>query len=792
VEAIDLALAWVAFPAVLIVLSLGCGLLVVRLLGAEFARALVPAAGFALIVVVAGFLTLADVTAELATPAVVALAIAGLALGRRSVVRPSGWALVAAGGVFAVYAAPIVLSGEATFAGYIRLDDTATWLALTDRVLEHGRDLDGLSPSTYEATLAFNLADGYPVGVFLPLGVAGRLLGVDLAWLIQPFLAFLAALLALALWELARGIAARPSLRAAIAFVGAQSALLFGYYLWGGIKELTAAMLIAATAACLAGAAAARFEPRSLLAPALLSAALVGVLSAGGLLWLAPAFVLAGAIALRGLPVRAVASRAGLLGGLIALLALPVLATGGLLPPTSAPLTDAHAQGNLIGSLEPAQVAGVWPAGDFRLDPVAELPAYLLITLMVGAAGAGLLVAARARDWGALAYVGGTLVACLAIWLLGSPWVDAKALATAAPAVPFAAGLAVAAIFARGFALTASVLGLALAAGVIWSNALAYRDANLAPRDQLAELERIGARIAGEGPTLLTEYQPYGARHFLRDADPEAASELRRRRVALTGGDLVPKGDAVDTDALDPRGLLVYRTLVLRRSPAQSRPPGAYRLDWRGDFYEVWQRGPVSPAEGDRLPLGTAVQPVSRPRCARIESFAARAGPGAGLIAAARPPVVSTSLEEASYPRAWSTPRTRAKPVPEGAGTIEARVGLEREGRYEIWLAGSVRPAVRLAIDGQPAGAVRHQLNNDGQYVRLGEAELAAGEHTVVIRFAASDLHPGSGGAAAAVGPLVLSAAEAAEAKLVRVAASDAARLCDRAWDWIELATADG
>ena len=67
-----------------------------------------------------------------------------------------------------------MLSGQPTFAGYIKLDDTATWMALTDRVMEHGRSLAGLAPSTYEATLDFNLADGYPVGVFLPLGVGAR------------------------------------------------------------------------------------------------------------------------------------------------------------------------------------------------------------------------------------------------------------------------------------------------------------------------------------------------------------------------------------------------------------------------------------------------------------------------------------------------------------------------------------------------------------------------------------------------------------------------------------------
>ena len=51
--------------------------------------------------------------------------------------------------MFAVFAAPVVLSGEPTVAGFIKLDDTATWLAFTDRIMEHGRDLDGLAPSTY-------------------------------------------------------------------------------------------------------------------------------------------------------------------------------------------------------------------------------------------------------------------------------------------------------------------------------------------------------------------------------------------------------------------------------------------------------------------------------------------------------------------------------------------------------------------------------------------------------------------------------------------------------------------
>ena len=145
-----------------------------------------------------------------------------------------------------------------------------------------------------------------------------------------------------------------PRLRSArgIAFIAAQSALLFGYYLWGGVKELAAAMLIASVAACLAGAVAVRFEPRALLAPALFAAALAAVLSAGGLIWLAPMLALAGALAVRRLAPRVAGARLALLAGIVALLALPALTTGGVLPPTASPLTDADARG------QPDRVAG--------------------------------------------------------------------------------------------------------------------------------------------------------------------------------------------------------------------------------------------------------------------------------------------------------------------------------------------------------------------------------------------------------------------------------------------------
>lgn len=781
----DLIVSWLVFPAVLLLLCGGCGLLVGSIRGVTLPGALLPGCGLAVIVVAGQLLVLADRTAELAAPVVVALAVAGAWLGRGALTRSSGLVtpLAAALVVFAAFAAPVVLSGEATIAGFIRLDDTATWLALTDRVMEHGRSLEGLAPSTYEATLAFNLGEGYPVGVFVPLGVAAGLLGTDVAWLIQPYMAVLAVLLSLALWSLAGMLTAARSWRALAAVCAAQPALLFGYYLWGGVKEVAAAMLIA-TAAGLAGRLVGPALGAGRLIPlALVAGASIGVLSAGGLVWMAPILIGTAAVALRSQGTAGIARDAAIVVAVITLAALPAVASGGLVPPTSSALTDDAAQGNLIAPLALEQAVGIWPSGDFRLSPALEPVTYALIAVAgtLALIGAGAAIAARAR--GPLLYLAAALGGCLVIVAIGSPWVDGKALATASPAIVFAAVLGAIWVARAISAPAAWIAALTVALGVAWSNGLAYRDVSLAPRDQLEELRLIGETIDGEGPTLMTEYQPYGVRHFLRRAEPEGVSELRRRTIPLRSGELVAKGFATDTDALDPAALSAYRTLVLRRSPVQSRPPSAYELAWAGDAYEVWQRpaGETQPAR--RVALGGPRLPASTPDCAALAALA-REG---DLVAARAGERVVVPLSNARYPATWASAGSRDQPRPDGAGSILAEVQVERGGEYEIWFGGSLRPAAEALVDGDPVGQVRHRLNNLGQYLSFGSAELGPGTHAIELRIGGADLHPGSGGVASAVGPLILSRGEAAETELLEVPAARYASLCGRKWDWIEL-----
>jgi hypothetical protein len=784
---------WALFPALLLGLALGCGLLLERLARVRVPGALLIPLGLAAIVVAGSLTTATDATAELTAPLAAALAVAGFASSSRwRSERPDPWVVLAATVVFGVYGAPVLLSGEATFAGYIRLDDVSTWLALTDRIMEHGHSLEGLAPSTYEATLAFNLGDGYPVGAFVPLGIGRVLTGIDPAWLSQPYMSVLAACIVLCLWEILGPLVPRRPLRAVASALAAQPALLVGYAQWGGVKEVAAAALVALTIALVPRVLDLRAPGGLTALLGVAVAALLAVLSLGGAIWVLPALAAGGALLWRRVGGREALRRAGataLVAGVLSLpLVVPALVQGQLLPPTSSSLAGGAAKGNLIEPLGLERLFGIWPAGDFRLDAVNGEVTSVLIVVVALAALSGLWCAARWSGLGLALYGGGILAACLLLVAIGSPWVHGKALATASPAVLALATSAVAVAISRGYRLGGGVVMVVIAAGVLWSNALAYRDANLAPRGQLAELERIGELIDGQGPTLMTEYQPYGARHFLRAADPEAVSELRRRSVPQRGGALVEKGRWADTDDLALRGLMVYRTFVLRRSPLQSRPPAPYALTFSGHYYQVWQR-PLGPGGeiSEHLPLGGGVDVAGVAPCDDLRRLARRARQSDGTIAYVEPPrPVALPVSELDHPGSWPAGDAGTL-VPRSDGSASGVVSIPRAGSWHAWLSGSVRGRIQLLIDGRLVGSVRHLLNNAGLYVELGSAALARGRHALELRYTgASLLHPGSGGTPAALGPLVLTSGDPADGVVRRAPPSRVGELCGRRLDWVE------
>lgn len=779
---------WLLFPLVLAFVSLGCGLLLEIVSGVRLPGALVPGAGLAVIIVVTHFTTLSDGTAELSVPLLVALAIPGVALSLPWRRGPIDWgAAAAAGGVLALFAAPIVLSGEATFAGYIKLDDTATWLALTDRIMEHGRDLTGLQPSSYEATLAFNLPGGYPIGAFLPLGVGHALTGQDSAWVIQPYMAFLGAMLAATFYVLAEPVLRSRWFCALTAFIASQSALLFAYYLWGGVKEIAAAWAIALIAALAMPATRPDTPIQGVLPLAFAGGAMLAILSFGGGVWLAPLLAVATALAIRARGVPVTATRAAAFLVAAAVLSLPsLLKAKTFLSPNTSTLTSGTDLGNLIKPLSGLQVFGIWPTGDFRLRPESMGATDLLIAVVVVAALAGLWLAWRRGAAGVLIYVVGTAAGCLVVTSLGSPWVDAKALATASPAFVFAGLIAGSAIAESGRRIEGAVVIAAIAGGVMWSNALAYKDVNLAPRDRLAELEHIGDRYAGQGPAMMTEYEPYGVRHFLRKLDAEGASELRRRPIPLRDGRSLDKLEIADIDQFQLAGLLTYRTLVLRTSPVESRPPSPYNLVWEGRWYEVWQRPDPPAAVVEHLPLGDALHPAAPARCSAVQRLAREAGPDGRIAAALRgPDPIVVELASATRPKDWQvSPEAAGAVLPLSSGTVDTFVHVPATAPYSAWVGGGFRREVDLLVDGRRVASRRDQLSHSGQYEPLGDVQLATGVHRVSIRYGKADPHPGSGDPPFYLGPLVLAAPTTPAIRYVDT--RDARSLCGENLDWLE------
>ncbi len=884
--------AWVSFPVLLAVMAYGVGALVQLASGRRLPLGVRLPCGLALIIAVMDLFTRTTATAHLAVAAVVTLAVVGLGVAVWTRVRAGGgprWPRPPAGvfaalGVYALYAAPIVLSGAATWSGFFQLDDTANWLSVVTRALSAGRTRAGLPASAYDAVLFNYLVTGYPLGAFLPLGLGHAVLGEDVAWLTDPWMAFMAAMLVLALsYGARRALPRAPAWQPAlIAGLAALSALLYGYYLWGGMKELADAFLIATFAVSLPLVLEEKARVRAAIPAVVALWGLVAAESPGGLVWVGPGTLVAfglltwhrrarstaptvapavavdaspqatgaatpaeaakpaakpanasrgkreGSQAARvtpparrasGAPASMASTRrrtgaggqsrwsggrrreparwrallddargrvadargraadgpgagawlAGLstssrrlaaaaiiiaLGGLVL-----ALRPGGWVNTFHAVLTAGGAVGvgDLHQPLNPVQVAGIWPNGDFRNAASPLGLTYVLIAVAVIGAIAGLVLCVRRRRTEVVLYLACTITGAAIVYVFASAWIGAKALAAASPAVPFAALIAAFMLLGRrrwlGVGLAVVVTG-----GILWSDALGYHDVWLAPRAQLAELIQVDRRIAGRGPTLVPDPEVFAVRYFLRDGAPESPGEVRSRTDPLINGQTLPTGGYADLDELSLGSVLQYPTIVLHKSPANSRPPYLYHLTYDGRYWQVWQRpSGARSAIVSYAPLGSVVAPGSVPVCRGLLALAR--SPGVRRLVAApvtNPIVVGTAT--GTQPARWNDPAFGGHySALAGPGTARFPVSVPTAGRYNVWLRGTSRPLTIVSIDGHRVGAVRDDIQRELQYIEFGTVTLSAGTHTVALQRPGGQLlDPGVGGHTDEVGPLEL------------------------------------
>ena len=808
-------LSWVLFPVLLAAVGGGWGVLVERAAGRRLGVLVVPA-GSAAAIVAASLLTAWSVTAPAATPFVAVVAAVGV-IAERPWRRLTRWPVLTAIGALLCYGAPVLLSGSATFTGYFRLDDTATWFALTDHVLSHGRSFADLPISSYQSLVASYVTNSYPLGGFMLLGVGHALTGIDVAWIFAPYLASCGAAIGLCIYALAEPVVGSPRVRALVGVVAAQPALLYGYAQWGGIKEMTSAFLLVLGAVLLAQLIVAPPEhPRRCLPLAIAAAALIVTLGAGTAAWVLPAF----AVLLVAWVVRAgrkglwrVARDVGFLTATTAVLALPMwvvlqsfLANDSNLYSRGEPVSEKLA--NLYAPLSGWQLVGIWPVGDFRL-PAPTLATVLLIGLALLAVAAALWLTLRRGQMGIAAYVSVALIGCAIFDLVGSdPWVLAKAFAIAAPAL-LAAALVGAAMLSERYRAGLLLL-LAIAAGVLWSNVLAYHDTTLAPRTRLAELQHIGGLVAGKGPTFVNEYEVYADNHFLRDGAPIEPADYRPAVLPLSVGVGLTKAAWADIDSFPLSTLEPYRSIVTRRSPAESRPPSIYRLVWQGRYYQLWQRD-AQPAWSilEHVPLGEStslpfcgaaengehrplcsVDPVAVPPCSQIRGVAQRARSAqAQLLAYERPGPVVVRGDESLRPTSWIDDPEGRVLRPTAPGHAVSHIVVTRPERYELWLGGNFTRGVEVSVDGSGARRVKNELAGFGfsSYIHVADVFLTPGVHTFVITYPRADLTPGSGENKFTLLSAVALSPKEPPGELIEVAPREATRLCGRPLDWIEV-----
>jgi hypothetical protein len=464
--------------------------------------------------------------------------------------------------------------------------------------------------------------------------------------------------------------------------------------------------------------------------------------------------------------------------------------------------------GNLIRPLSAWQLAGIWPVGDFRLRAPTVASALLIgLALLAGAAAIWLTV--RRRQYAVAAYVALALVGCGVFYLVGStPWVIAKALAIASPALLAAALAGGALLWSRRPA--GLIVLLAIGGGVLWSNALAYQDATLAPHRRLAEMQHIGELVAGRGPTFINEFEAYAVRHFLREGAPVEPAQLRPVRLPLRDGVALGKFAWADLDSFPLSTLEPYRLIVTRRSPVESRPPSIYRLIWQGRYYQLWQR-PAHPERSilEHVPLGESntlpycgkaengptlplcsIDPVATPPCAQVLGLARVAlRAHADLLAYERPAPIVGRGDQTLWPGAWSHELPSHTLSPTTPGQAVSRIALVSPQSYELWLDGTFSRGFEVSVDGRALGGVKDELSANSTSIHIADVFLAPGVHTFVLTYPQANLTPGSGEPELTSISAIVLQPRRPRSELVEVAPRQATRLCGRTLDWIELVT---
>ncbi len=188
--------AWILFPLLLLAVCTGTGLLIRRASGSVISGVLILPVGFALTVALSALGTSITWLAPATGYLIVAIAIAGIVvelllgqahwlLGPRRLARAGAYPTLAALLAFAAIAAPVVLTGTATWTGFDRITDTAGQMSFAAHLAEAGRSVP-IGNSSFNITIQGLAGNGYPGGAQATLGVMAHVIDTDIPGATRP------------------------------------------------------------------------------------------------------------------------------------------------------------------------------------------------------------------------------------------------------------------------------------------------------------------------------------------------------------------------------------------------------------------------------------------------------------------------------------------------------------------------------------------------------------------------------------------------------------------------------
>ena len=800
-------MAWVVFPALMLLLSGGAGIAARRLTGpTAVPPLLVLPVGLAVLVVLCGFFCYYASLAPLAGAACAVVGVLGLVLGRKQLGRVISrrgrgidlWAAAAAFGAWAVVAAPIVLSGKPGFTGYAHIVDISYEFDLAAHFAHSGRGVPTVANSAYQAVLMKYLGTGYPGGGTWTLGSLSNLTPIDLSWLYQPFLSFLAGMSALSLYALLGPVVASRPLRGLGAFIAAQANALLGYTLAGGIKELSTSCFLLLLAALIAQVLPRARPGRTVLAIPFALAATFASLSLTTVPWIG---VLGAGVLLTVLVFERDRVWTLLAGAQIAVVAavlsLPTLAVSfKLLPLATGP--GLLELGNLSQPVPSITAAGVWISGDYRYPQYAHrLPSEILAVVVLILAACGLVYALRRRAY-SLAWLGiAGLVADYYVAHRYGPWIQFKADCITSPIallMAFAGAGALARLSRR--TLVGAAPAFAVSAGVFAGTLLVYHDTTLAPYSRLHDLEYIGKRFAGQGPTLTPDFEEY-AEYYLRDDDQDSMVTGPRLELRPNVNREAEPGAmwTYDLDEYPLKFVESFRTIVMRRNPLASRPPSNYKLVYQSGYYQVWQREQPAQTVSTLVPVVNTVSKRYAGACSSLAGAVRAAGAGAQIVYMPAPSGY-IQLDDSTLKLSGAFAPSGGVIATTGAGRAVSEQPIPKAGRYDFFIEGSFGRPVDVILDGHHVATAAYQVSYPGEWIELTSRYISAGVHRFELVRGGISLHAGNGDGIdpfnRTLGPLVLMPAQKAVPTLRSASASEALRLCrsSKPPRWIEVARA--